>query len=154
MDYEGTKGHLLKPPHFEHLVQPYNYKVCCVESQDDIIDALSRLTKISASEKYPHDIEHILMVTPRAVPIALRIQDIESASAENEDLQALQSCPISGNWEPKPKAWVHNGLTDIGKVTLSGRSVIPYMSRRRVLELAHGRHQGMVKMKEHLRSKV
>jgi len=32
-------------------LQPYNFKVCCVASQDNIADALSRLTTIPASEK-------------------------------------------------------------------------------------------------------
>ena len=31
-------------------MQPYSYKVCCVKSQDNIADALSRLTKIRAAE--------------------------------------------------------------------------------------------------------
>ena len=32
------------------------------------------------------------MVALSAVPIALKIQEIESASAEDEDLQAVRSC--------------------------------------------------------------
>ena len=47
---------------------------------------------------------------------------------------------------------VHNELTFIGQVILCGtRIVIPKVLRSRVLELAH---QGIVKMKERLRSKV
>ena len=138
-------------------LQPYNYKVCCVKSQDNIADALSRLTKIPASEKYRYDDEHVRMVALSAVPIALKIQEIESASAEDEDLQAVRSCLISGNWEtaPKPYVWVRNELTYIGQVILRGtRIVIPNILRKRVLELAHEGHQGVVKMKERLRSKV
>ena len=97
-------------------LQPYNYKVCCVKSQDNIADVLSRLKKIPASEKYRYDDEHVRIVALSAVPIALKIQEIESASAEDEDLQAVQSCLISGNWEkaPKPYVWVRNKLTYIG----------------------------------------
>ena len=138
-------------------LQPYNYKVCCVKSQDNIADALSRLTKIPASEKYRYDDEHVRMVALSAVPIALKIQEIESASAEDEDLQAVRSCLTSGNWEtaPKPYVWVRNELTYIGQVILRGtRIVIPNILRKRVLELAHEGHQGVVKMKERLRSKV
>ena len=56
------------------------------------------------------------MVALSAVPIALKIQEIESASAEDEDLQAVRSCLISGNWEkaPKPYVWVRNELIYIG----------------------------------------
>ena len=138
-------------------LRPYNYKVYCVKSQDNIADVLSRLTKIPASEKYRYDDEHVRMVALNAVPIALKIQEIDSASAEDEDLQAVRSCLISGNWEkaPKPYVWVRNELTYIGQVILRGtRIVIPNILRKRVLELAHEGHQGVVKMKERLRSKV
>ena len=97
------------------------------------------------------------MVAVSAVPIALKIQEIESASAEDEDLQAVRNCLISGNWEktPKPYVWVRSELTYIGQVILRGtRIVIPNILRKRVLELVHEGHQGVVKMKERLRSKV
>ena len=81
------------------------------------------------------------MVSLSAVPIALKIQDIESASAEDEDLQVVRSCLISGNWEtaPKPYVWVRNELIYIGQVILLGtRIVIPNILRKRVIELARG----------------
>ena len=87
-------------------LQPYNYKVCCVASRDNIADALSRLTTIPASKKYRHDDEHIRMVTLKAVPVVLKIQEIESASAEDEELQAVRSCLVSGNWEEAQKPYV------------------------------------------------
>lgn len=64
-----------------------------------------------------HD-EHGQMVALSAIPVALKIQEIESASAEDEALQAVQSCLISGNWgkAPKPHVWVCNELTYIGRV--------------------------------------
>ena len=50
---------------------------------------------------------------------------------------------------------VHNELTFIGQVILCGtRIAISKVLRSRVLELAHEGHQGIVKMKERLRSKV
>lgn len=82
-------------------LQPYNYKVCCVKSEDNIADTLSRLTKIPASEIYRYDDEHIRMAALVAVSIALRIHEIEIASAGDEDLQAVRSC--LGNWEKAPK---------------------------------------------------
>ena len=82
-------------------LQPYNYKVCCVKSQDNIADTLSRLTKIPASEKYRYDDERIRISALIAVSIALRIHEIESASAGDGDLQAVRSC--LGNWEKAPK---------------------------------------------------
>ena len=69
----------------------------------------------------------------------------------------MRSCLVSGNWEkaPKPYVMVRNELTFIGQVILRGTIiVIPTVLRQRVVELAHEGHQGMVKMKERLRSKV
>ena len=54
-------------------LQPYNYKVCCVASRDNIADALSRLTTIPPSEKCCYDDEHVRMVALQAVPVALKI---------------------------------------------------------------------------------
>ena len=76
-------------------LQPYNYKVCCVRSRDNIADALSRLTTLPASEKCYYDNEHVRMVALKAVPVAIKIQEIESASAEDEELQAVLQ-PMGG----------------------------------------------------------
>ena len=68
-------------------LQPYNYRVCFVSSKNNIADALSRLTKIPASQRYIQDEEYVWDVTPQAVPVALRIEEIEEASAQDEDLR-------------------------------------------------------------------
>ena len=138
-------------------LQPYNYKVCCVTSRDNIADALSRLTKIPASGKSRYDDEYVRLVALGSVPVALKIQEIETVSAEDEELQVVRGCLVSGNWEGAPKSYVcvRNELTFIGHVILRGtRIVIPEKLRQRVLRLAHEGHQGIVKMKERLRSKV
>ena len=137
-------------------LQPYNHKVCCVPSRDNIADALSRLTTLPASEKCVDD-EHVRIVAFKAVHVAIKIQEIESASAEDEELQAVRNCLASGNWEKGPRSFVmeRNELTFIGQVILRGtRVVIPKVLRSRVLELAHEGHQGIVKLKEGLRPKV
>ena len=97
------------------------------------------------------------MVALQAVPVAIKIQEIESASAEDEELQAVRNCLASGNWEKGPWSlmMVRNELTLIGQLILRGtRIVIPKVLRSRVLEVAYEGHQGIVKMKERLGSKV
>lgn len=59
------------------ILQPYSCKVCYAPSQDNIADTLSCLTKIPATEKSRIDDEHMRMVVFEAVPVALRIQEIE-----------------------------------------------------------------------------
>ena len=138
-------------------LQPYNYTVCCVKSRDNIADVLLRLTKIPASGKSHYDDEYFRMVALGSVPVTLKIQEIKKVSAEDEELQVVRGCLVSGNWEGAPKSYVcvRNELTFIGHVILRGtRIVIPEKLRQRVLRLAHKGHQGIVKMKERLRSKV
>ena len=82
---------------------------------------------------------------------------MEHASADDEELRVVRSCLVSGNWEKarKPYVMVRNELTSIGQVSLRGTIiVIPTVLGQRVVKLAHEGHQGMVKMKERLRSKV
>lgn len=63
----------------------------------------------------------------------------------------------TGHWSKAPKTFelVSHELACIGQVVLRGtRIVVPIKLRRRVLDLAHEGHQGIVKTKERLRSKV
>ena len=59
-------------------LQRYNYKVRCVKSHDNIADALSRLTNIPVSRKFCYDNEYVSIVALESVPVALKIQEIES----------------------------------------------------------------------------
>ena len=90
---------------------------------------------------------------PRAIPI----QEIEEASAEDDEITMLRKCVQTNDWtvgEPAFKA-VRNELTVVGKLVLRGiRSVIPRKLRKQVLELAHEGHQGIVKTKQRLRTQV
>ena len=83
------------------------------------------------------------MVALQAVPVAIKIQEIESASAEDEELQAVGNCLASGNWEKGLWSFmmVRNELTFIGQVILCETGiVIPKVLRSRVLELVHEGH--------------
>ena len=68
------------------------------------------------------------MVSLKAVPAAVKIQELESALAEVEELKVVCNCLVSGNWEKFPRSFVmvRNELTFIGQVILRGtRIVIP-----------------------------
>ena len=51
-------------------LQPYNYHVCYVSSRNNIADALSRLTKIVASNQSQDDDEYVRMVALHSAPAA------------------------------------------------------------------------------------
>ena len=75
-------------------LQPYNYRVCYVPSRKNIADALSRLTKIPASSQSIEDDEFVRMIALHAVPVALRIKEIERVSVQDSELQAVRNCLI------------------------------------------------------------
>ena len=64
-------------------LQTYNYQVCFVSSRKNIADALSRLTKIVASNQSQDDDEYVRMVALHAAPAALKIKEIERISPED-----------------------------------------------------------------------
>ena len=138
-------------------LQPYNYRVCYVPSRKNIVDALSRLTKIEDFFRFQDDNEYVRMVASHVTPVALRIKEVEQALAQDGELQAIRKCLIDGKWDSVPKQYlpVHSELTFIGHVILRGtRIIMPQSLRKRVVNLAHEGHQVVVKTKEMLRTKV
>ena len=132
-DHEALKviySHKSKPSaRIERWVlrlQPYNYQVCYVPLRKSIEDALSRLTKIPASDQSLQDDGYVRMVALHAVPTALRIKEIERISAQDPELQAVRNCLVEGKWNSAPKSYlpVRNELTFIGHVILRGTRII------------------------------
>ena len=78
-------------------LQPSKYKVRCVTSRENIADALPRLTKIPASKGYVQDEEYVREVTLQAVPVALRIEEIEEVSFQEEELEAVREALGTGH---------------------------------------------------------
>ena len=68
-------------------------------SRENIADALSRLTKIEDSFRSQEDDEYVRMVASHATPVALRIKEVEQASSQDSDLQAIRKCLIDGKWD-------------------------------------------------------
>ena len=87
-------------------LQPYNYQVCYVSSRKNIADALSRLTKIVASNQSQDDEEYVRMVALHAAPVALKIKEIEQVSAEDPELQAVRRCLVEDRWNSAPKQYL------------------------------------------------
>ena len=107
-------------------LQPYNYHVCYVSSRENIADALSRLTKIVASDQSQDDDEYVRMVALHSAPAALKIKEIERVSAEDPKLHAVRRCLFEERWNSAPKQYLpmHNELTFIGHVILRGTIIV------------------------------
>ena len=86
---------------------------------------------------------------------ALRIEVIEEVSFQDKELEVVSEALKTGSKAPKAYELVSHELVCIEQVALRGtRIVVPRNLRRRVLGLAHEGHQGIVKTKGRLRSKV
>ena len=100
----------------------------------------------------------IRAVVESYVPVALSPKEIEEASYADEELCVVKNCVKSGNWEQctiPSYAHVKDELCTYGEFLLRGtRIVVPKVLRDKVVILAHEGHQGVVKTKYRLRSKV
>ena len=138
-------------------LMPFKYTVRHVPSGQNIADCLSRLTKILASPRDGVTEEYVRMVAVTATPRAMTTREIERESAEDEELTEVRRCWKTGDWSaaPSPYRLLCDEITVVGRLVMRGmRIVIPVGLRKRVLELAHEGHQGIVKTKDRLRSKV
>ena len=138
-------------------LQPYSYRAKHIPGKTNIADALPRLPVAAADPGISSDEESVRLITQTAAPIAIGIRTIERSSAEDEELSAVRKCLHDGSWDGLPAAYrqVRGELTVVGKVVLRGqRIVIPTELRHQTVQLAHEGHQGIVKTKERLRSKV
>ena len=139
-------------------LQLYNFKVVYCPGKANITDALSRLNsdkRLVAGEEF----DYVRVIVENCVPVALSDKEIERASFDDEQLTIVKSCVRSGNWSQCKAAvsyfHVKNELCVYGELLLRGtRIVIPNVLRDRVLRIAHEGHQGIVKMKTRLQSKV
>ena len=123
-------------------------------------DALSRLPANHLPADYIGETateESIYTMTTLSAPAALSIRDIERASANDTELQSVRQFVKTGDAAhlPRPYLPLRYELTTIGQVVLRGTRIVPPASlRSQILQLAHEGHQGIVKTKERLRTKV
>ncbi len=139
-------------------LMPFKFKVHHVSSTQNIADCLSRLNKIPALPHEGEELEeYVRAVAVIATPQAMSTREIERESATDEDLSVVRRCWRSDNWNDAPREYrlIRNEITLIGNLVMRGvRIIVPKKLRERVLQLAHEGHQGVVKTKDRLRTKV
>ena len=98
------------------------------------------------------------MIAEESTSVALTARDVEFATEEDAELTSVRHYIHHGNWHECKMPYyscVKNELCVLGKVVLRGTRIV--ILRRLiddVLHLAHEGHQGIVNMKQRLRSKV
>ena len=140
-------------------LQSYDFDVVYKPGSMNIADALSRLNRnehINTAEQEIYDFVREIAV--HSTPVALTTREIEKASAIDPEFDELRRCIVTGDWAScKLSSYLHvrNELCCYGQLLLRGtRLIIPKSLREQVLQLAHEGHQGIVKTKNRLRSKV
>ena len=139
-------------------LQSYCFKVQYKPGKQNIADSLSRLVDKSDDKSENDADKYIHFVAENAIPGAMSGKEIEEASASDAELCSLREFIKSGQWDHCPNSVykaIKDELTCFGQLILRGtRIVMPEKLRGRVLKLAHEGHQGIVKTKARLRSKV
>lgn len=138
-------------------LQPYHFTVKYIPGPTNIADALSRLTEDGPVNRRNKTEEYVSFVATNATPSYISIEEIEKESADDSELTEVRKCILTDTWENCPPNYrpVRHELCVYGRVLLRGtRLVIPAKLRKQVVELGHEEHQGIVKTKQRLRSKV
>ncbi|CAB4034836.1 Transposon Ty3-G Gag-Pol poly [Paramuricea clavata] len=128
-------------------LQCHHYNVVYSPGNTNIADALSRLNQPKPKDLSRETEEMIRLVVQESTPVALTPREIKRESDKNPELSSVRHYIQTGDWI--------NELCVIGKLVLRGdRIVIPQSLREKVLKSAHEGHQGIVKTKSRLRTKV
>lgn len=139
-------------------LQCHNYRVVYRPGKTNIADALSRLNQANPKDPSSEKEDMVRFVAKESTPVSLTPREIERESENDPELVTVRQYIHTGDWSQcKMPGYVSvkNELCTIGKLVLRGdRIVIPQSLRKSVLESAHEGHQGVVKTKSRLRTKV
>ena len=141
-------------------LQSYKATVVYRPGKSNIADPLSRLAITSNTigktfDEYAE--QHVAWVVSNALPVALKITEIEKASESDKIIQSVRIGIEQGVWsdDAGPYKMFATELCFADKILLRGtRIVVPEVLRERTLGLAHEGHPGMTIMKQRLRAKV
>ena len=138
-------------------LQNYDFTVEYLPGPENIADTLSRLIPVELDTSINVADHYIRFIAENVAPHAVPIQEIERVCACDGELSLVRNAVQRGKLKELPEGYrnVCNELTVLGKLVLRGpRLVIPKVLRTRILDLAHEGHQGVVKTKQRVRSKV
>ena len=143
--------------HWVLCLQAYDLKVIYKLGRTNIADVLSRLNwRVPCGEGQYYD--HVRSEVENSTPCALTPSEIEKALTADPEMNLVKECVHMGDWNAcNIPAYLHvkNELCSYGQLLLHGsRIVIPQVLQEHVLKLAHEGHQGIVKTKCRLYSKV
>ena len=141
-------------------LQPFLFTIKYIKGKNNPTDILSRMPLQKLIEKTRlRTEEYINQVIRYSLPAAITLKTVSEYSEKDPEIQLVRETILSGNWHENqlPPAYkqIKDELTVVDGVLLRQlRIVIPQGLRKQCLDLVHKNHMGIVRCKEHLRSKV
>ena len=139
-------------------LQGYHFKVIYRPGSTNIADVLSRLNSVEQKDSSGEEADFVRVIVEESTPVAMTAKEVERESEKDPELCSVRHYIQSSDWSQCKMPHypsVKNELCVLGKLVMRGtRIVIPQSLRSEVLRLAHEGHQGIVKMKNRLRTKV
>lgn len=131
-------------------IQEYNFTVKHIPGKEQIADCFSRLCKV---DQDPDDEleafeEYIAYIAQAAPCPGVTIEEIRQATNEDEEMKQIAESMNTGNWPQNLTNFrnVRDELCVVEGVILRGfRIVIPKPLRKRIIELLHEGHPGILK---------
>jgi len=141
-------------------LMPYNYHLAYQPGKDEKnpADFLSRHPNCSEPQPASVAEEYINYVCTNAVPTAMTVEEIQHETSADNTLQTTIQAIETNNWS-NPATSEYKQVSDElsvhkGIILRGNQIVMPTSLRRRTIQLAHVGHQGIIKTKRLLRSKV
>ena len=162
-----NKAHSRPPARIERWLlglQQYTFDTRYEPGKFNPSDYMSRhaLSSECTTKENPAD-EYVNYLAENAVPKSVTLDEVKMETLRDATLQTVAQLIRSGQWHTvnsillKPYHTVKDELTTSDNFDLllrGNRIVIPEVLQQRVLSLAHGGHQGIIKTKALLREKV
>lgn len=142
-------------------IQQYQFQTVHEPGSQNPSDYLSRYPQSIQTAKQDKIEQYVNFITRNSTPKLLSLEEIQSETNNDNCLKLLKDALITGNenlWKNillKPFKQIQNELSANETCILRGnRIIIPTSLQEKVIALAHRGHQGIVKTKQLLRTKV
>ena len=137
-------------------LQNYSPRIVYQPGIQNAVDFLSRKPVTTNTPRDPVE-EYVNSIIVDSLPSPVTLQELLLASECDPTLKTIKEALDTGNLSAAPKPFVD--LKDElcqkrGIILRNNRIVIPDALRPRILKLAHEGHQGIAKVKQHLRQRV
>ena len=138
-------------------LQQYDFDIQHRPGEGNPADVLSRQPILETTEKSNVADQYVNFMERHAMPVAMSIEQVMAATKEDDELQNTVDNTQSRKWNRQHNLYSvkHElSVTTNGLVLRGTKIVMPDKLRTETLKLAHKGHQGIVKTKQALRTKV